>query len=177
MNAVSDILADTVVPDIFGVAEDPKPNPPPTRRRPPRILLAEDDLEMRRCLAEALRKASYKVVEAVDGDRAVNFITTCLIATDGIGIDLVISDVRMPGIDGLHLLSVLRTQVPGLPVILITAFGNPELHKEARLRGAVAVIDKPFAFETLIGLVRHVLRTCDAPCLRSENRGFNPLNS
>lgn len=115
-------------------------------------------MEMRRFLVEALRKARYDVIEAKDGFRVVDYMGACLITGDQLDVDLVISDIRMPGVDGLRLLSALRSHDHHLPVILITAFGNPETHAEAKLRGAMAVVDKPFEFSVLLAMVRRVLR-------------------
>lgn len=156
MYAIRDSFDDTVVPDLFGVDQSRQPNAPATHHPSPRILLAEDDTEMRRCLSEALRKEKYEVIVAEDGNRAMDFISTCLVATNCIDIDLAITDIRMTGVDGLRLLSSLRAHNHRLPVILITAFGNPELRAEALLRGAIAVFDKPFELNQLLEHVRHV---------------------
>lgn len=128
-------------------------------RRPPRILLAEDDVEMRRYLAQAFRKARFEVVEAEHGARVLDYIVETVVAGTGLDVDAVVSDIRMPGADGLCLLSALRSHRRDLPVVLITAFGNPETHEESRLRGARAVIDKPFEFDELLAVVRAALAT------------------
>lgn len=145
--------------EVFGAADDGMP--PRVKRRTPRILVAEDDEEMRRFLSEALRRAGYAVVEAEHGIRVLDYIASGIIAGDGLDADLVISDIRMPGADGLRLLTALRSHRHNLPVILITAFGNPETHCEALRRGARAVIDKPFEFDALLAHVRRALRSAD----------------
>ena len=63
--------------------------------------------------------------------------------------DIVISDVRMPGLTGLDVLAILRCANWATPVILITAFGDEATHAEGRELGAVAVFDKPFNVEQL----------------------------
>jgi len=159
MIQVIDEVFMTQAPDIFGAAEfqEPAPMRTNTKHRPPRILLAEDDVEMRRYLAEAFRSANFEVVEAEDGTRVLDYIATRAIGCKGLDVDLVVSDIRMPGANGLHLLSTLRSHRHDLPVVRITAFGNPEPHEEARLRGALAVIDKPFDFDELLAVVRGAL--------------------
>jgi DNA-binding response OmpR family regulator len=156
IQAIKDIF-EIPTHDIFGAAEDEKSVAPGVRHRPPRILLAEDDAEMRRCLAQAFRKADFEVEEAEHGTRVLDYIVSWLITGEGLDIDLVVSDIRMPGADGLRLLTALRSHRHDLPVILITAFGNPETHIEAKLRGAAAVLDKPFAFAELLAAVRGAL--------------------
>jgi len=131
--------------------------PAELERGPHRILLAEDDVEMRRYLAAALRNADYEVVEAEHGVRVLEYMAAGPFVGDGLDVDLVISDIRMPGADGLRLVSALRSRRHDLPVVLITAFGNPETHREAKLRGARAVIDKPFEIGELLGTVRRAL--------------------
>ena len=113
-----------------------------------RILLAEDDFEMRRLLARVLRHAGVDLVEAASGDEALDRIADQLlehdVAKDLAAFDLVIADIRMPGCTGLDLLACLRHFDWNTPVILITAFGNAETHAQAKRLGAFAVFDKPF---------------------------------
>jgi DNA-binding response OmpR family regulator len=124
----------------------------------PRIILAEDDDEMRKLLAWALRADGYEVIEVDNGvDLGVH-----LSLGDGTGksseFDLVISDVRMPGLSGLQVLMGLRRLDRTLPCILFTAFGDQELHAEASRQGAAALLDKPFEIDELRTLVKVVLR-------------------
>jgi len=110
------------------------------------VLIVEDDDEMRRLLASVLRADGYEIVEAASGREGVNYIYDSW----GMGgrparpLDLIVSDVRMPGWTGLDLLDVVRRARMGTPVLLITAFGAPETHQEAARLGAGAVLDKPF---------------------------------
>ncbi|WP_394846812.1 response regulator [Pendulispora brunnea] len=123
---------------------------------PPRVLVAEDDPEMRRIVVEALRRDGYDVREAADGGR----LLICIDAqseSPSAEIDLIISDVRMPVCTGLQALdAVRRTQSP-LPIILMTAFGDDELRTHAEARGAL-LFDKPFALEDLRATVNMLCR-------------------
>ena len=112
---------------------------------PTRILLAEDDDEMRRLLADALRDEGYVVEEARDGNELMARVRSAVLSGDGRApVDLVISDIRMPGCSGLDVLRSLRDEDWSVPVILITAFGDEETHRTARQNGATMVLDKPF---------------------------------
>ena len=98
-------------------------------------------------------------------------------------VDLVISDVQMPGVDGLDVLRRLRAGHEAPPVILITAFGDVHLHRRARELGAVDVIDKPFDLMQLCARVECVLRrkmdrenAGEADLVRSERRGSSSSN-
>jgi DNA-binding response OmpR family regulator len=118
--------------------------------RPRRILLAEDDKEMRHLLASVLSRDGWQVIEAQDGCELLQYIGSLLLRSrDAIALDLVISDVRMPGRSGLDVLAGLRRADWATPFILITAFGSDELHREARRLGAAAVFDKPFEIDEL----------------------------
>lgn len=109
-----------------------------------RILLADDDAEMRRLLASVLKSAGYRVEEAGDGDD----LRARLRALEG-QFDLLVTDVQMPGWTGLQALEWTKRHNPDVEVILITAFGDPDLHARAAALGARAVLDKPFDLVTL----------------------------
>lgn len=118
--------------------------------RTTRILLAEDDREMRRLIASTLKKEGYEVVEVSDGNQLLSMIGSQILnPRNHPPADLVISDVRMPGHNGLEVLAGLRHADWSTPVILITAFGDDETHAEARRLGAAAIIDKPFDLNDL----------------------------
>jgi DNA-binding response OmpR family regulator len=112
---------------------------------PTRVLLAEDDEEMRTMLAAALRHEGYEVEEAHDGNELLARVRSSVLSTDGgAPVDLVVSDIRMPGCSGLEVLRSLRDEDWAVPFILITAFGDEETHRTAEEYGATLVLDKPF---------------------------------
>jgi DNA-binding response OmpR family regulator len=119
---------------------------------PMRVLLAEDDHEMRRLLVSTLRREGCAVIEARTGLQLSEQIALAH-ESDPPSIDLIISDVRMPGRSGLEVLGGLRRSARTTPVILITAFGDPETHAQAHRLGALAVFNKPFDLDDLRTLV------------------------
>ncbi|WP_437731955.1 response regulator [Sorangium sp. So ce1335] len=131
---------------------DASPGPVPTTQldeSPVRVLLAEDDRELRQLLATALRRDGYEVLEARDGNQLLELMAESLVSSSGARPDIVVSDVRMPGKSGLELLAGLRRDDWSTPVVLITAFGDPETHAEAYRLGADAVLDKPLDIDDL----------------------------
>jgi DNA-binding response OmpR family regulator len=118
------------------------------------VFLAEDDPALRALLASALRREGYHVLEAADGRALTLAIASALLARGAPGRTLVVSDVRMPGQDGLGVLRAFGNNARCPPFILLTAFGDPELHAEARRLGALAVFDKPFDVDLLCAAVR-----------------------
>jgi DNA-binding response OmpR family regulator len=123
-----------------------------------RILLAEDDPEMRRILAMVLRRDGYEVVEARDGLELLRSIASPgLVQGRAANFDLIVSDLRMPLFSGLDGLTYLNECVQRTPVILITAFGDGDTHREALRLGARRVFNKPFDVSELSAYVGEVL--------------------
>ncbi len=121
------------------------------------ILVAEDDREMCRLVAMVLNKEGYNVTMCNSGINLVSHLTADALNVGGDHFDLVISDIRMPGISGMEVLEGLKGSLDGPPVILITAFGDAETHAAADRLGAVAVLDKPFNMDALVRIVRSTL--------------------
>jgi CheY-like chemotaxis protein len=117
-----------------------------------RILLAEDDEAMRSMLAFMLTAEGFEVTPCVDGLELADRIKE-----DGDEVDLVISDIRMPGMTGLELLEGLSVLDESPPMILITAFGGEDTLEKALHLGAAAVFSKPFDVEDLIEKAHEVM--------------------
>lgn len=124
----------------------------------PRVLVAEDDREMRKLILRTLRKDGFSAEGVGSGSELLHRIGTSLLSSTGAPPDLIISDIRMPGFSGLEVLSGLREADWSMPVILITAFGDEETHAEARRLGAAAVFDKPFDIDDLRTAVLYASR-------------------
>lgn len=117
---------------------------------PPRILLAEDDADMRKLVAAMLRKRGYEVIEARDGAQLANFVNSMLMSgTFHPPPDLIVSDICMPGFSGLEVLASLRRLDWRTRVILLTGFGDSEVYDAARRLGVDGLLDKPFDLEVL----------------------------
>jgi CheY-like chemotaxis protein len=129
------------------------------RKNRMRVLLAEDDDEMRALLAQVLEKEGYDVIEASDGSELIDFVGLAVSVPDiESAPDVIISDHRMPGWSGLEVLAGVRSLGSAVPFILITAFGNARLRDQAMRMGATAVIDKPVEVD-----IGHRQRTAVAP--------------
>jgi two-component system response regulator (stage 0 sporulation protein F) len=124
----------------------------------PLIMVAEDDPEMRAMLVTALQQAGYRVQERKSGWELLVDLTHDVPPEKlSPSCDLLITDNRMPGVTGLEVIESAEF-APGFPpTILITAFGDQQLHTKAMRMGAVAVIDKPFELDTLLAKVREIL--------------------
>jgi CheY-like chemotaxis protein len=134
---------------------------------PPLVLVAEDDADVRRLVATALRVDGYSVVEARDGADLIEHIGSALLFGNVRGqldpVALVISDIRMPGRDGLEVLAQLRRSEIGVAVILMTAYADTAVRRRAEGLGVDAFLSKPFEIDHLREVVREILTTPDAP--------------
>ncbi|MEQ1508150.1 MAG: response regulator [Myxococcota bacterium] len=116
-----------------------------------RVVVAEDDDELRALVVRALRADGYAVDTAATGLELADRLFADEIP------DVVVTDVRMPGVSGLAALRGIRARAWATPVILVTAFPDAALIAEAMSLGAV-VLGKPFAIEDLRRLVRVAAR-------------------
>ncbi len=117
---------------------------------PATLLVADDDPAVRQSLERALAREGYTVVLAPDGQAALERLRQG-------GVDLLLSDLRMPGLTGLELLREVKAAVPDVDVILLTAFGTVEEAVTAMKDGAVDFLTKPFQRAQLIRVIRKAL--------------------
>ena len=123
----------------------------------PRILLAEDDDEMRRLLAHSLSEEGYEVTQCHDGGEFLVRLQSFIVDKHSVDFDVIVSDIRMPGLTGLEILEELHECKEFPPMILITAFGDEDTHARAKKFGVAAIFDKPFEIDVLLSKVREIL--------------------
>ncbi len=117
-----------------------------------RILIVDDDEEMRVLLQKVLVRQGYQVVAAGGGEEALQRMAAqpC---------DLVLTDIRMPKMDGMALLGQVRLVAPESTVIMMTAFGTVDSGVEAMKQGAYRYISKPFKMDEVLNLIQRVAPT------------------
>ncbi|MBI3725290.1 response regulator [bacterium] len=123
---------------------DPRPQAAPASAR---ILLVEDEPNVRKML-ERFLAPSYVCLGASNGKEALEVLK------NERDVDLVVTDVRMPQMDGIQLLKALRRTRPNLPVIAMTAYGSEETAVEALRAGATNYLRKPFKTQEFLAIVR-----------------------
>jgi DNA-binding response OmpR family regulator len=129
----------------MGRMADQSPKSPDPGYRPS-VIIVDDDAEMRALLRDALERDGFDVRED-SGDQLVPLLERG-------APDAIVLDKEMAGVNGLDLLSYIRQRHPGLPVIVVTAFGGTEVEAEALKRGATYYIDKPFRVARLLAMLR-----------------------
>jgi DNA-binding response OmpR family regulator len=129
-----------------------------TAGRRPRVLVADDDDDMRALVASALRLDGYVVIEARDGAEVLRVISRPESVPD-----VIVTDIRMPGRSGLTLLAGLRVEGWMTPIVVMSAFVTDQVRTVANQFGADAVLGKPFDIDDLRTVVMNVLRPNDGP--------------
>ena len=114
------------------------------------ILIVEDDRDLREALVTTLELARYRVCEAANAEEALESLTRT-------PVDMVISDVNMPGLSGHQLLAEVQRLYPGLPMMLITAYGQISHAVSAMQSGAIDYLVKPFEPQVLVEAVSKVV--------------------
>lgn len=127
-----------------------------THEHATRVLVAEDSDDTRAVVAAILRDDGFEVVEARSGIELLNQLGVGDDPAEG-GIDLVISDVRMPKLDGIEALAKARKAALNTPFILMSAYGGRGAQQRARELRAVMFLKKPFSLFELRDAVRAIL--------------------
>lgn len=115
-----------------------------------RILLAEDDDSLRNFLVKALARAGHEVVSCPDGDAAIDALG------DGL-YDLLLTDIVMPGADGIELARKAAASDPGLKIMFITGFAAVALNPSSQAPTQAKVLSKPFHLRELVAEVERMM--------------------
>lgn len=144
----------------------------PVRLSQATILVVDDEVELRQLIVRQLRMEGYKVLEAGYGMEAL-----AVAASSPEPIDLVLSDIRMPGMPGTELAQRLMAEHPSLQVVLMSAHPIDDLTFSADCRGVITVLTKPFESKSLLALVKLVLETTSTASEPAETLKAHPLPS
>ena len=119
-----------------------------------RVLVVDDESDLRMLMRIHLERAGHSVVEAVDGEAALRYLT----GADA-DVDLVLLDVRMPRVDGWQVLAQLNEagRLEDLPVIVVSAYADPGLRQRTLDLGGRAYLSKPFGRPELLELIDEVV--------------------
>jgi CheY-like chemotaxis protein len=116
------------------------------------VLVVEDQIEARAVICETLRRRGYTVIEAINGPDAI-----VKGAQTDLAIDVLLTDVVMPGMGGRRVADVLRTTRPQLKVVYMSGYTDGAIVDHGILEPGVTFVQKPFATETLLRKIRTAL--------------------
>ncbi len=116
-----------------------------------RVLIVDDDADLSETLARLLGRFGHKCLVAASGVEAIGLIDTA-------SPDLVVTDLHMPGLDGIAVARCAREKSPPIPVVLMTAYPTSETRREMRTVGGTIHLAKPFANADMLDAVERALR-------------------
>ncbi len=116
-----------------------------------RVLLVDDEEDLRETLADLLAHVGYRVTTADNGCSAVA-------AARAQGFDLLLTDLRMPDMDGAETITAIKRIDPAIRVIVVTGYSSEEAAADCRRRGADEIVPKPFDIKELLRIMERVVR-------------------
>jgi len=115
-----------------------------------RVLVVDDEPDIRKVVKMTLTKAGYDVIEAEDGEKAIEAIKE---GENPLLLDVIICDIRMPNINGVEAINYFQQQWPRVPIIVLTGFPEMEMATDLIKKGIVAYLVKPVEKEELTSVV------------------------
>jgi two-component system chemotaxis response regulator CheY len=116
-----------------------------------RILVVDDEAEVRKPVSLTLKKAGYEVVEAENGQEAIDVLN---MGDNPLMVDTIVCDIRMPKVSGTEAIAYFRAQYPSVPVVVLTGYPDIELAVSFLKRGISDYLVKPVSREELLGVIR-----------------------
>lgn len=122
-----------------------------------KVLIVDDDQGILNALMAGLTSLGYQVLSTASGREALKIIESSIDETSATGIEpveVIVTDLKMPGMNGLELIRSAKNMSPGLAAILMTAFGDDHIREEITNLGRCRYIDKPFGPGTLMKIIQ-----------------------
>jgi two-component system chemotaxis response regulator CheY len=119
-----------------------------------KILIIDDEAEVREVLRLHLESANYNVIEALDGEEAVNMMKS---GSNLLQVGLIICDIRMPKVNGIEAIDYLKQNAPSIPVIVVTGYPDSELAVSLLKKGVKDYMVKPIEKVKLLAKVEETL--------------------
>ena len=115
-----------------------------------KILVIDDESDVRETIRMQLETANYNVLEAEDGEEAIKILRS---ENNMVNVGVILCDIRMPKVNGLECIQFLRQEAPGIPTVVVTAYPDPEMASDLMTRGVKDYLVKPVEKEKLLGVV------------------------
>lgn len=120
-----------------------------------RVLIVDDEADLRKSLRLILTKAGYDAVEAEDGEKAIEAIRS---GDNPLMVDTVICDLVMPKVNGMEAIAFFRSQFPGVPILVLTGHPNIDNASDLYKQGVVDYLVKPIVPEKLLEAVEKAVK-------------------
>lgn len=131
--------------DMFGI---------PQKKSLGRVLVIDDEADVRKSVTMALTKSGYEVIEAEDGQKAIAMMNS---GDNPLVVDVIICDIRMPKVNGIEAVAYFRAQYPSRPVLVLTGFPDIQLATSLMKQGVVDYLVKPIEREKLATAVENAM--------------------
>ena len=115
-----------------------------------KILVIDDESDVRETIRMQLETANYNVLEAENGEEAIKILRS---ENNMVNVGVILCDIRMPKVNGLECIQFFRQEAPGIPTVVVTAFPDPEMAVNLMAAGAKDYLVKPVEKEKLLGVV------------------------
>lgn len=125
-----------------------------------KVLIVDDDQGTRNALMAGLTSFGYQVLATADGQEALKILKSSISQKSKSGIapvEVMVTDLKMPGMNGLELIRSAKKVSPGLAAILMTAFGDEHVRKQVKNLNRCRYIDKPFGPEALLKMIQETV--------------------
>ena len=119
-----------------------------------RILIIEDDVDIRDVLKLQLENAGYQVIEAKDGQEGIDLMKK---GSNLLQVGLIITDIRMPNVNGVEAIEYIKANAPSIPIMVVTGYPDTELAINLLQKGVKDYLVKPVEKDTLLGKVKAIL--------------------
>ena len=119
-----------------------------------KILVVDDEEDVRDVIKLQLEGEKYQILEAEDGEMAINILRS---GNNMINVGVILCDIRMPKVNGVQCIDYLRKEAPGIPVVVVTGYPDTEMAITLMKKGVKAYLVKPVAKDKLIGTVNKLI--------------------
>jgi two-component system chemotaxis response regulator CheY len=116
-----------------------------------RVLVVDDEAQVRKPIHLNLTRAGYKVIEAVDGEQAIKVLNS---DDNPLMVDAILCDIRMPKINGSEAVAYFRSQYPNVPVVVMTGYPDVELAVSFMKQGVLNYLVKPVSKDELLMVIK-----------------------
>ncbi|MBM4124173.1 MAG: response regulator [Nitrospira sp.] len=116
-----------------------------------RVMVVDDEADIRKVVRMHLEKANYEVIEAANGSEAIALLGS---GDNPVYVDTILCDIRMPKVNGLELIEYLRQQYPSIPIVVLTGFPDVQMATSLLKQGVLDYLVKPVENEHLITTIK-----------------------